>query len=272
MLAVRGLAAAIGDTPILHGVDLDVGAGEVHAIMGPNGSGKSTLARVIGGHPDYRITAGTLQYEVNLRPRDLSAMDADERAREGLFISFQYPIEIPGVSNAVFLRAAYNEISRHNGLPELDPYDFDRFLREKARSVGIDESFVDRDLNVDFSGGEKKRNEILQMAVLSPRLAILDETDSGLDIDSLRAVAESIETLRTEQNAIVLITHYQRLLDYITPDRVHVLSGGCIVRSGGAELAREVERRGYDWLTAPVESVGPETAPAGSAPAGSAPT
>ena len=256
MLTARGLAASIGDTPILHGVDLDIGVGEVHAIMGPNGSGKSTLARAIGGHPEYQVTAGTLEYEINLRPRDLLSMDADERAREGIFISFQYPIEIPGVSNAVFLRAAYNEISRHNGLPELDPYDFDRFLRDKARSVGIDESFIDRDLNVDFSGGEKKRNEILQMAVLSPRLAILDETDSGLDIDSLRAVAESIESLRTDQNAIVLITHYQRLLDYITPDRVHVLAGGGIVRSGGAELALEVERRGYEWLNVSAEPVG----------------
>ena len=257
MLRARGLAASIGATPILHGVDLDIGVGEVHAIMGPNGSGKSTLARVIGGHPEYQVTAGTLEYEINLRPRDLLPMDADERAREGIFISFQYPIEIPGISNAVFLRAAYNEISRHNGLPELDPYDFDRFLREKAQALGIDESFVDRDLNVDFSGGEKKRNEILQMAVLSPRLAILDETDSGLDIDSLRAVAESIEALRTAENAIVLITHYQRLLDYITPDRVHVLSGGRIVRSGGPELALEVERRGYDWLAPSMEPAGP---------------
>jgi len=250
MLSIRRLTASIGDTQILNGVDLDIGVGEVHAIMGPNGSGKSTLSRVIGGHPEYQVTAGTLEYEINLRPRDLLPMDADERAREGIFVSFQYPIEIPGVSNTVFLRSAYNEISRHNGLPELDPYDFDRFLREKVQALGIDESFVDRDLNVDFSGGEKKRNEILQMAVLSPRLAILDETDSGLDIDSLRAVAKSIEMLRTEHNALVLITHYQRLLDYVTPDRVHVLSEGRIVRTGGAELALEVERRGYDWLAA----------------------
>ena len=253
MLRTRDLSVSIDNNPILHGVDLDIDVGEVHAIMGPNGSGKTTLARVIGGHPDYTVTAGTIEYEINLRPRDLVSMDADERAREGIFMSFQYPVEIPGVSNMIFLRAAYNEVSRHNGLPELDPYDFDRFLREKAQTLSIDKSFIDRDLNVDFSGGEKKRNEILQMAVLSPRLAILDETDSGLDIDSLRSVAKSIEALRTSQNAIVLITHYQRLLDHITPDRVHVLSGGRIVRSGGAELALEVEQRGYDWLTSITE-------------------
>ena len=218
--------------------------------MGPNGSGKSTLARVIGGHADYQVTSGSVGYEVNLRQRDLLEMSPDERAKEGVFISFQYPVEIPGVSNAVFLRAAYNQIARHQGLPELDPIDFEELLRQKAQQIGIDEGFIHRDVNVDFSGGEKKRNEILQLALLSPRLAILDETDSGLDVDSLRAVAAGIGALRHEGNAFVLITHYQRLLDHIEPDHVHVLLGGRIVRSGNKDLAREVEARGYDWLAA----------------------
>ena len=248
MLEVRDLSVAVDERSILKEISLSVAAGEVHAIMGPNGSGKSTLARVIGGHPDYLVTGGTVSLEINARMRDLLAMEPHERAKEGVFISFQYPVEIPGVSNAVFLRAAYNEIARHQGLPELDPIDFEEMLKEKVTFLEVDESFIDRPVNVDFSGGEKKRNEILQMAVLSPRLAILDETDSGLDIDSLRTVADGINKLRNRENSVVLITHYQRLLNYIIPDFVHVLIDGKIVRSGDKTLALEIEDRGYDWL------------------------
>ena len=253
MVTIDDLSAAVtadngSVIPILQGIELEVQAGEVHAIMGPNGSGKSTLARVIGGHPSYQVTGGGVTYEVNLRPRDLLAMEPDERAKNGVFISFQYPVEIPGVSNAVFLRAAYNEIAVSQGLPELDPLDFEELLLEKLRLLGMAEDFAARDVNVDFSGGEKKRNEILQLALLAPRLAILDETDSGLDIDSLKAVAEGIGKLRHDQNAFILITHYQRMLNYVTPDRVHVMYAGRIIRSGDRELALEIEERGYDWL------------------------
>ena len=260
MVKISNLNAAVtadngAEIPILRGIELEVQAGEVHAIMGPNGSGKSTLARVIGGHPAYTVTGGGVSYEVNLRPRDLLRMEPDERAKNGVFISFQYPVEIPGVSNAVFLRAAYNEIAVSQGLPELDPLDFEELLLEKLRLLGMAEDFAARDVNVDFSGGEKKRNEILQLALLAPRLAILDETDSGLDIDSLKAVADGIEKLRHAENAFVLITHYQRMLNYVTPDRVHVMYDGRIIRSGARELALEIEERGYDWLV---------TGPAGS--------
>ena len=249
MLEVKNVSARVVDgTAILKGISLSVKAGELHAVMGPNGSGKSTLARIIAGHPDYEITGGTIEYEVNRKTRDLADMEPHERACEGIFLAFQYPVEVPGVSNAVFLRASFNAICRHQGVSELDPLDFDDLLKEKMKLVGIGEEYVDRQVNVDYSGGEKKRNEILQFAVLGPRLAVLDETDSGLDIDSLKIVAEGINQLRSDTNAIVLITHYQRILQYIQPDYVHVLNDGRIVKSGDYSLAEEVESKGYDWL------------------------
>jgi Fe-S cluster assembly ATP-binding protein len=246
VLEIRNLHAAIDDKEILKGLNLTVKAGETHAIMGPNGSGKSTLAKVLAGHPDYEVTQGEVIYQ----GKNLLEIDPDERAREGVFLAFQYPIEIPGVSNANFLRMAYNEKAKHEGRDELDPLEFDDLIREKMQIVEMDASFINRSVNEGFSGGEKKRNEILQMAVLEPKLAVLDETDSGLDIDAMRIVANGINKLANKNNAIVLVTHYQRLLNYIVPDFVHVLYQGLIVKSGGKELAQELEQKGYDWIKA----------------------
>jgi Fe-S cluster assembly ATP-binding protein len=244
LLEVKGLRASAGEKEILRGVDLTVRAGEIHAVMGPNGSGKSTLAQVIAGHPAYKVTAGEIRYQ----GIDLLEMEPEERAQAGVFLAFQYPVEIPGISNAYFLRAAYNEIRKARGQEEVDSMDFLELLEEKLRVVEWGPEIMSRAVNSGFSGGEKKRNEILQMAVLEPKLAILDETDSGLDIDALRIVAEGVNALRRPDNATVLVTHYQRLLNHIIPDRVHVLSAGRIAKSGGKELALELEERGYEWL------------------------
>jgi Fe-S cluster assembly ATP-binding protein len=244
MLEIRNLHVQVDGKPILRGVDLKVAAGEVHAVMGPNGSGKSTLAHVLAGRERFAVTDGEARY---LR-RNLLAMAPEERAREGLFLAFQYPVEIPGVSNIYLLKASLNSLRRHRGLPELDAMDFLGLVREKLKLMGMSEEMMYRSVNEGFSGGEKKRNEILQMAVLEPRLAILDETDSGLDIDALQVVAGGINALRGGERAIVLVTHYQRILNYVVPDRVHVLSQGRIVRSGASELALDLERRGYGWL------------------------
>ena len=244
LLEINDLHASIGEKEILKGITLNVKAGEVHAVMGPNGSGKSTLAQVLAGHPSYQVTSGTVTYD----GENLLEMDAEVRAQNGIFLAFQYPVEIPGVSNAYFLRSAYNEIRKSKGMEEVDPLEFLDLMEEKLKLVDMDSAMLQRSVNSGFSGGEKKRNEILQMAVLAPRLAILDETDSGLDIDALRIVAEGVNKLRSPENATILVTHYQRLLNYIVPDEVHVLAGGRIVRSGGKELALELEERGYDWL------------------------
>ncbi|HMF56585.1 MAG TPA: Fe-S cluster assembly ATPase SufC [Pyrinomonadaceae bacterium] len=244
MLEIRDLHASVEGKEILKGISLTINRGEVHAIMGPNGSGKSTLAKVLAGHPQYEVTKGEVLYE----GRNLLEMPPDERARAGIFLAFQYPIEVPGVSNSQFLRLAYNEKRKHLNEEELDPLEFKDLLKERAKIVEMDESFMSRSVNEGFSGGEKKRNEILQMAVLEPKLAVLDETDSGLDIDALRIVAGGVNKLRNADNAIVLVTHYQRLLNYIVPDYVHVLAGGRIVREGGKELALELEEKGYDWI------------------------
>jgi Fe-S cluster assembly ATP-binding protein len=245
MLKIENLHAAVGDKQVLSGLTLEVKAGEVHAIMGPNGSGKSTLAHVLAGRPGYTISQGTVTYD----GRDLLALAPEERAHEGVFLGFQYPVEIPGVNNVYLLKAAVNAAREHRGLPEVDAFDFLGLVREKMKLMRMDDSFLTRGVNEGFSGGEKKRNEILQMLVLEPRLSILDETDSGLDIDALKVVAAGVNSLRGPERAIVLVTHYQRLLDYIVPDQVHVLVRGRIARSGDRTLALELERRGYDWVT-----------------------
>lgn len=252
MLRIRNLSASVGGKPILRGLNLDVSPGEVHAIMGPNGSGKSTFAQVLAGRDIYQVSADELTFE----GRELLPMAPELRAREGIFLAFQYPIEIPGVSNLYFLRAAVNAVRAHRGLAELDAVDFMSLAREQAKTLGIDDAMLKRSLNEGFSGGEKKRNEILQMKLLDPRLAILDESDSGLDIDALAVVAGGINAMRGPGRAIIVVTHYQRLLNYVVPDRVHVLIDGRFVRSGGKELALDLEQRGYGWLEAEKQAVG----------------
>ena len=253
MLSILNLHAGVEGHEILRGIDLEVKAGEVHAVMGPNGSGKSTLAQVLAGHPAYAVTAGEVRYD----GQNLLELSPEDRARAGVFLAFQYPVEIPGVSTAQFLKAAVNEIRTRQGQEELDAIEFLALLREKLALVEMDQSFISRAVNEGFSGGEKKRNEILQLAVLKPKLAILDETDSGLDIDALRIVAHGVDALRTPDNAMILVTHYQRLLNYITPDYVHVLFNGRIVKSGGKELALALEAKGYDWIRDEVGVVEP---------------
>jgi len=244
MLEIQGLHVTVEGKQILRGIDLRVGAGEVHAVMGPNGSGKSTLAQVLAGHEAYEVTSGTVTY----LGEDLLGLPAEERARRGVFLAFQYPVEIPGVTNAYFLQSALNEIRKSRGEDELDAMDFQQLIEEKMRLVQLEESFLERPVNDGFSGGEKKRNEILQMAVLEPRLAILDETDSGLDIDALRVVSAGVNSLRSPERSMIVVTHYQRLLNYIVPDFLHVLYKGRIIKSGGKDLALELEEKGYDWI------------------------
>lgn len=250
MITIKDLYVSVEDKQILNGINLQVNAGEVHAIMGPNGSGKSTLANVLAGKEGYTITSGEVIYE----GKDLLDMDPEDRAREGVFLAFQYPVEIPGVSNATFLRTAINEIRKYKGQPEMDAREFLKYMREKMELVELDQSLINRPVNQGFSGGEKKKNEIFQLAMLNPKLAVLDETDSGLDIDALKIVSHGVNSYRNKDNAVIVVTHYQRLLDYIVPDFVHVLVNGRIVKSGTKELALELEEKGYDWVT-PEETI-----------------
>ncbi|MEH0862652.1 MULTISPECIES: Fe-S cluster assembly ATPase SufC [unclassified Halobacteriovorax] len=248
LLTVKDVHARVEEKEILKGISIEVKPGEVHAIMGPNGSGKSTLSKVIAGHPSFEVTDGTIDYNINGKQTDLLELEPDERAKNGIFLGFQYPIEVPGVSNIDFLLESFNEVSKAQGAAEMKKEEFREFLRPKLELLEMREEFLDRPVNTGFSGGEKKKNEILQMAVLNPKLALLDETDSGLDIDALKIVAKGVNAIKSKYNGIVLVTHYQRLLDYIVPDYVHVLSGGKIIKSGGKELALELEEKGYDWL------------------------
>jgi len=248
MLQIKNLHVEVDGNKILKGINLNINRGEVHAIMGPNGAGKSTLSKVIAGDPSYEVTEGEIIFNINFKNKNLLDMEPDIRAKEGIFLGFQYPVEIPGVNNAEFLRLAFNEICKYQNVEELSKEEFDESLKSKMELLGIKDKFINRDLNVDFSGGEKKRNEILQMAILNPKLALLDETDSGLDVDALRIVGEGINKIKNRDTAILLVTHYQRLLDYIVPDFVHVLYNGKIVKTGEKELAEEIEKRGFDWI------------------------